>query len=174
MIFFIFGLARLTWICNPLTDSETSFKVMRYWKFSQKSKLKQNFFLIVKKKWEIFFKTGTIVIFLKSRKIFSVRFCLFQLSLSVISSENGKTYLPYIMTIPGINHVQFAIHMSWASITFCHGLEGLSMIFASSAADNTQYGTIHSTALRLRNRFPNIFFFFEKVHRPTCLSPYAI
>ena len=59
--FFIFGLARLTRICNPSTDSETSLKVMRYWKFSQKSKLKQKFLLIVKKKWEIFFKTGTIV-----------------------------------------------------------------------------------------------------------------
>ena len=35
---------------------------MRYWKFSQKTKLKQKFFfLIVKKKCEIFFKTGTIV-----------------------------------------------------------------------------------------------------------------
>ena len=42
--FCIFGLARLTWICNPLTDSEASLKVMRYWKFSQKSKLKQKFF----------------------------------------------------------------------------------------------------------------------------------
>ena len=35
---------------------------MRYWKFSQKTKLKQKFLLIVKKKWEIFFKTGTIVL----------------------------------------------------------------------------------------------------------------
>ena len=59
--FFIFGLARLTWICNPSTDSETSLKVTRCWKFSQKTKLEQNVLLIVKKKWEIFFKTGTIV-----------------------------------------------------------------------------------------------------------------
>ena len=36
--FFSFGLARLTRICNPSTDSETSLKVMRYWKFSQKTK----------------------------------------------------------------------------------------------------------------------------------------
>ena len=42
--FFIFGLARLTRICNPSTDLETSLKVMRYWKFSQKTKLKQKFF----------------------------------------------------------------------------------------------------------------------------------
>ena len=42
--FFIFGFARLTRICNPQTDSETSLKVMRYWKLSQKTKLKQKFF----------------------------------------------------------------------------------------------------------------------------------
>ena len=42
--FFIFGSARLTRICNPSTDSETLLKVMRYWKVSQKPKLKQKFF----------------------------------------------------------------------------------------------------------------------------------
>ena len=52
--FFIFGLARLTRISNPSTDSEISLKVMRYWKFSRETKLKQIFLLIVKKKWEIF------------------------------------------------------------------------------------------------------------------------
>ena len=60
--FFIFGLARLTWICNPSTDSETSLKVMRYWKFSQKKKqAKTKIFTNGEKKWEIFSKTGTIV-----------------------------------------------------------------------------------------------------------------
>ena len=33
--FSIFGLARLTWICNPSTDSKTSLKVMSYWKFKK-------------------------------------------------------------------------------------------------------------------------------------------
>ena len=33
------------------TDSETSLKNMRDWTFSQKTKLKQKFLLIVKKKW---------------------------------------------------------------------------------------------------------------------------
>ena len=47
--FFIFGLARSTRICNPSTDSETSLKVMKYWKFSQKTKLKQIFLLMVEK-----------------------------------------------------------------------------------------------------------------------------
>ena len=42
--FLIFELARLTRICNPSADSETSLKVMKHWKFSQKTKLKQNFF----------------------------------------------------------------------------------------------------------------------------------
>ena len=41
---FIFGLARLTRICNPSTDSETSLKVLKYWKFSQETKLTQKFF----------------------------------------------------------------------------------------------------------------------------------
>ena len=56
--FFIFGLARLTRICNPSTDSEASLKVMRYWKLSQKTKLNKNFLLKVKKKWEIFSRLG--------------------------------------------------------------------------------------------------------------------
>ena len=34
---------------------------MSYWKFSQKTKIKQKFFADGEKKWEIFFKTGTIV-----------------------------------------------------------------------------------------------------------------
>ena len=34
--FCIFGLARLTRIFNPSTDSETSLKVMRYWKLIKK------------------------------------------------------------------------------------------------------------------------------------------
>ena len=59
--FFIFGLARLTRICNPSTDSETSLKLMRYWKFSQKTNLKQFFFTDSEKEVGIFFKTGTIV-----------------------------------------------------------------------------------------------------------------
>ena len=42
--FFIFGLARLTRICNPSTDSKTSLKVMGHWKISQKTKLKQKLF----------------------------------------------------------------------------------------------------------------------------------
>ena len=61
--FFIFGLARLTLICNPSTDSETSLKVMGYWKFSQKAKLKQKFFTDNEKEVGNFFKTGTIVIY---------------------------------------------------------------------------------------------------------------
>ena len=59
--FFIFGLARLTRICNPSTNSETSLKVMRYWKFSQKTKIKQKFFANSEKEVGNFFKTGTIV-----------------------------------------------------------------------------------------------------------------
>ena len=59
--FFIFGLARLTQICNPSTDSETSLKVMRYWKFSQKTKLKQKFFADSGKEVRNLFKTGTVV-----------------------------------------------------------------------------------------------------------------
>ena len=58
--FFISGLARLTRICNSSTDSETSLKVMRYWKFSQKTKLKQTFLPIVKKEVRNVFKTGII------------------------------------------------------------------------------------------------------------------
>ena len=54
--FFIFGLARLTRICNPSTDSETSLKVMRYWKFSQKTKLKQKFFTDTEKEMGNFFQ----------------------------------------------------------------------------------------------------------------------
>ena len=42
--FLIFGLARLTRICNPSADSETSLKVMKHWKFSQKPWLKQKIF----------------------------------------------------------------------------------------------------------------------------------
>ena len=42
--FLIFGLARLTRICNPSADLGTLLKVMKYWKFSQKTKLKQKFF----------------------------------------------------------------------------------------------------------------------------------
>ena len=58
---FIFGLARLTRIFNPSTDSETSVKVMRYWKFSQKTKLKQKIFTDREKEARNFFKTGIIV-----------------------------------------------------------------------------------------------------------------
>ena len=58
--FFIFGLARLTRIFHPSTDSETSLKVMRYWKFSQKTKLKQKFFTNSEKEVGNFFKTGTM------------------------------------------------------------------------------------------------------------------
>ena len=54
--FFIFGLTRLTRICNPSTDSETSLKVMRYWKFSQNTKLKQKFFTDSEKEVGNFFK----------------------------------------------------------------------------------------------------------------------
>ena len=54
--FFVFGLARLTRICNPSTDSETSLKVMRYWKFSQKSKVKQKFFTDSEKEVGNFFQ----------------------------------------------------------------------------------------------------------------------
>ena len=50
--FFIFGLARLT----PSTDSETSLKVLRYWKFSQKIKLKQKFFTDSEKEGGNFFQ----------------------------------------------------------------------------------------------------------------------
>ena len=38
---------------------------MKYWKFSQKTKLKQIFLQIVKKKWGIISKTGTIVLVYK-------------------------------------------------------------------------------------------------------------
>ena len=58
----------MTRICNPSTDSETSLKLMRYWKFSQKTKLKQKFFADSEKEVENFFKTRTIVI---SRKKFT-------------------------------------------------------------------------------------------------------
>ena len=54
--FFIFGLARLTRICNPSTDSETSLKVMRYWKSSQKTKSKQEFFTNSEKEVGNFFQ----------------------------------------------------------------------------------------------------------------------
>ena len=56
--FFIFGLARLTRIFNPSTDSETLLKVMRYWKFSQKTKLKQKFFTYSEKEVEFFSRLG--------------------------------------------------------------------------------------------------------------------
>ena len=60
----IFGLARLPRISNPSTDSETSLKVMRYWKFSQKTKLKQKFFINSEKEVGNFkSSTGTIVQF---------------------------------------------------------------------------------------------------------------
>ena len=54
--FFIFGLARLTRTCNPSTDFETSLKVMRYWKFSQKTKPKQEFFTNSEKEVRNFFQ----------------------------------------------------------------------------------------------------------------------
>ena len=60
--FFIFGLARLTWICNQSTGSKTSLKVMRYWTFGQKTKLKQKFFTDSEKEVGNFFKAETIVI----------------------------------------------------------------------------------------------------------------
>ena len=59
--FLIFGSARLTRISNLSTDSETSLKVMRYWKSSQKPKLKQKFFADSEKEVRNFVKTGTIV-----------------------------------------------------------------------------------------------------------------
>ena len=56
--FFIFGLARLTRICNPSTDSKTSLQVMKHWKYSRKSKLKQKFFTDSEIMWEIFSRLG--------------------------------------------------------------------------------------------------------------------
>ena len=58
---FLDYLARLTRISDPSADSETSLKVMRYWKFSQKTKLKQKIFTDSEKEVGNFFKTGTIV-----------------------------------------------------------------------------------------------------------------
>ena len=54
--FFIFGLARLTRICNPSTDSATALIVMRYWTFSQKTKLKQKIFTNSEKEVRNFFQ----------------------------------------------------------------------------------------------------------------------
>ena len=54
--FCIFGLARLTRICNPSTDSETALKVRRYWKFLQETKLKQKFFTDSEKEVGNFFQ----------------------------------------------------------------------------------------------------------------------
>ena len=51
-----FLFIRLTRICNPSTDFETSFKVMRHWKFSQKTKLKQKFFTNSEKEVGNFFQ----------------------------------------------------------------------------------------------------------------------
>ena len=59
--FFIFGLARLTRICNPSPDSETLLKIMRYWKFSQKKKTKTKLFNNTEKEVGNFSKTGTTV-----------------------------------------------------------------------------------------------------------------
>ena len=56
--FFIFGLARLTLTCNQSTDSESSLKVMRYWKFSQKTKLKQKYFTNSEKEVGNFLRLG--------------------------------------------------------------------------------------------------------------------
>ena len=53
--FLIFGLARLIRICNPSADSETSLKVIRYWKYSQKAKVKQKFFIYGEKEMVNFF-----------------------------------------------------------------------------------------------------------------------
>ena len=58
---FIFRLARLTQICNPSTDSETSLKVMRYWKFPQKNQAKTNIFTDSEKEVGNFFNTWIIV-----------------------------------------------------------------------------------------------------------------
>ena len=41
---------------------------MRYWKFSEKTKLKQNFFTVSEKEVGNFFKTGTIVLQNEVRK----------------------------------------------------------------------------------------------------------
>ena len=59
--FLIFGLARLTRICYASADSETSLNVIRYWKFSQKTKLKQNFFTNSENEVGNFLKTRTII-----------------------------------------------------------------------------------------------------------------
>ena len=59
--FFIFGLARLTRICNPSTDSETSLKVIRCSKFSKKPSQNKKFFTYNKKEVGNIFKTGTMV-----------------------------------------------------------------------------------------------------------------
>ena len=53
---FIFGLARLTRISNPSTDSKTSLKVMTYCKFSRKTKLKENVFTYCEKEVSNFFQ----------------------------------------------------------------------------------------------------------------------
>ena len=62
--FLIFGLARLTWICNPSADSETSLNVnvMRDLKSYQETKRKQTFFANIAKKVGSFLKTGSILI----------------------------------------------------------------------------------------------------------------
>ena len=57
----MFGLARLTRICNPPTDSETVLKGVRDWKFSTKTKMKQKFCTNSEKEAGNFLNTGTIV-----------------------------------------------------------------------------------------------------------------
>ena len=67
--FFIFGLAGLSWICNPSTDTETSVKVMSDWNFSQETKWKQKFSINGEKEVGNLLKTGTIVDNLHTRCI---------------------------------------------------------------------------------------------------------
>ena len=55
---FYFGLPRLTPICNPSSDSKTKLKVMKYWKFSQETKLKQKFFTYSEKEVGKFSRLG--------------------------------------------------------------------------------------------------------------------
>ena len=61
LLIFIFGLARLTQVCNLSPDSESSLKVMRTLEFSQESKWKQKSFTNNEKQVGNFLKTGTIM-----------------------------------------------------------------------------------------------------------------
>ena len=70
-------------------DSETSSKVMRYWKFLQKTKLKQNFFTNSEKEVVNFPKTETILKSLKEFEFLNVVGPLFWLIFSYLHKNQS-------------------------------------------------------------------------------------